>query len=64
MEEKKIVIQLPTTLEKVESRPLESRDVEESSTSSESLEEEGEFDHEPEPKPKSNLSMIRGVYFL
>ena len=49
MEEKKNVIQLPTTPEKVESRPLERRDVEESSTSSESSEEEGEPKHEPEP---------------
>ena len=56
IEEKKDVIQLPATLEKVESRPLERRDVEESSMSFESSEEEGEPNHEPEPpKPKPDL---------
>lgn len=45
-EEKKDVIQLPTTPEKVESRPVERQEVDESSTSSESLEEEEEPKHE------------------
>ena len=51
MEEKKDMIQLPATPEKVESRPLERQEVEESSTSSESSEEEGE----PEPE----LDLVR-----
>ncbi|XP_059066233.1 probable chromatin modification-related protein eaf7 [Cryptomeria japonica] len=45
-EEKKDVIQLPTTPKKVESRPIERQEVDESSTSSESSEEE----EEPEPE--------------
>ena len=49
MEEKKDVIQLPTTPEKFESRHLERQDVEESSMSSESSEEEDEPKHELEP---------------
>ena len=43
------MIQLPATPEKVELRPLERRDVEESSMSSESSEEDGEPNHEPKP---------------
>lgn len=49
MEEKKDVIQLPATPDKVELRPLERQEVEESSTSSESSKEEGE------PKPEPDL---------
>ena len=56
IEEKKDVIQLPATPEKVELRPLERQDVEESSKSFESLEEEGEPNLEPEPsEPKPDL---------
>ena len=58
IEEKKDVIQLPATPKKVESRPLERRDVEESSTSSESSEEEGEANHEPEP-PEPELDLVQ-----
>ena len=42
------MIQLPATPEKVESRPLERREVKESSTSFESSKEEGEPNHELE----------------
>ena len=58
IEEKKDVIQLPATPEKVELRPLKRRDVEEISTSSESSEEEGEPNHEPEP-PEPKLDLVR-----
>ena len=64
IKEKKYLIQLPAIPRQVELRLLEGQVIEESSKSTKSLEEEGEFDHEPEPKPKSNLLMIRGVYFL
>ena len=50
--------QLPATPKKVESRPLERRDVEESSMSFESSEEEGEPNHEPEP-PELEPYLVR-----
>ena len=52
------MIQLPTTPEKVELRPLERRDVEESSMSFESSEEEGEPNHEPKP-PEPERDLVR-----
>ena len=52
------MIQLLATLEKVESRPLERQDVEESSMSSKSSEEEGEPNHEPKP-PELEPNLVR-----
>ena len=50
------MVQLPATPEKVELRPLERQDVEESSTNFESLEEEGEPNNEHKPlEPEPNL---------
>ena len=54
--ENKDVIQLPATPEKVESRPLERQEVEESSMSFESLEEEEVPKAELEVEPEPNLA--------
>ena len=52
------MIQLPTTLEKVESRPLERQEVDETSMISKSSNKEKvpKAEAKPKPKPKPNLS--------